>query len=1417
MSTPPTGTVTFFFTDIEGSTQRWERHPEAMAIALERHNAILHQAIESHGGYVFKTVGDAFHAAFPNAAEAVAAAVDAQRVLHAETWPDGGTGDAPLQVRMALHTGLVEVRHGDYFGPPLNRTARLMAAAHGGQVLISLVTEELVRDALPVGCSLRDLGMHRLKDLHHSEHIFRVQIDDLPGNDKPLNTAEALPASERAVLDVGQLPTESPYRGLHAFREEDAGFFFGREAFTALLVEAVGRTSMVGVIGPSGSGKSSVVFAGLVPYLRAENGKSRWLIVELRPGGRPFQALAAVLVPLVAGSEFNEIDRLAEVNKLAGYLRDRTISPQDVLVRIGEKRPDIGRLLLVADQFEELYTLCPDEDEQRAFQDLVFQTAFDRGAMPVTLGLTLRADFMGHALAYRPFADAVQHHQVVLGPMNREELARAIRLPAEKQGRAFETGLVERIVDDVGEKSGSLPLLEFALTKLWDEQKGGWLTHDAYEQIGRVEGAVARHADTVYQNLSTANQERARRVFVQLVQPGEGTEDTRRLATRSELDEDWDLVGKLADARLVVTSRDEAGHETAEVVHEALIRSWEQLREWINADRRFRTWQERLRFALRQWEATRRDEGVLLRGAPLAEAEDWLGQRGAQLTPDERLFVENGVILRDSEAVEREGQRQRELQAAEQLAEAQRQRAENEARAAKAQALAAQRLRQRAVFLAVSLVAAAGLAIAAIAFAHKAQQNGAQAETAAQLSFARELAAASVSNLSVDPERSALLALRAISISEAALGTAAPEAERALHLALQQTRLRRTIVAHPDGVADVAVTPDGQRIVSCGSDGIKVWERTTGRLVLEVTQPMTAVTSVAISPDGLLIASGGPDGVARIFRLVDGSEVVSMTGHTRPILQVEFSPDGSRLATAGADATARIWDVATGRESLALRVLGKDVRSVAWRPDGRQLATASNEPVIMVRIWDVTTGKAILEITGPTLFVLSVAFTPDGNRIATASTTDARIWDARSGELLNILYGHDDELRDAVFSPDGELLLSGSADKTAGLWGIGTVVRAGSPLLIRLAGHSGQVRSVAFTPSGQDVVTASSDGTIKIWDISSRQAWRTMSGHRAAINGIAIAPDGQRIATGGSDGTVRIWDIASETPEITITGHTTSVYRVAFSPDGKTLATASKDRTAKLWDAQTGSLLQTFTGHMLDVTAVKFSPDGRRLVTGSNDKTAAVWDVATGARLLTLAGHTAGVHSVAFDPEGKRIATGSEDYTAKVWDSRTGQELRSLEVRGMVAQIRFSPDGGRILTASDSGRHAKIWDAATGTLLLTVSTFRRPIQGGDFSPDGTRFATSSWDGTVKLWDSATGEELLTVATAPRGLTDLAFSADGSHLVAGSYDLANKTGRAYVFTLRLDELVALGQAQVTRSLTDQECRVFLHMVGCTPQQ
>lgn len=467
---------------------------------------------------------------------------------------------------------------------------------------------------------------------------FRSRGDDPVLLHSLVNAIHGQPPGPDAQNSVREtLAAICPYRGLLYFREEDAPFFFGREAAIQQLVSGVQQHNLVAVVGASGSGKSSVVRAGLVPKLRTSRDRV-WEVATMVPTDRPIHALAAILLPFLE-PDMTETDRLIEMNKLAEALLSQTIKLREVVDRVLAKQPGTDRLLLIADQWEELFTLGKDDAARRCFIDNILETT---ASTKLSAVLTLRGDFFGKAITdYRPLSDRVQGAQINLGPMKREELRLAIEEPAKKAGLTFEAGLVDLMLEQASDEPGHLPLLEFVLRQLWEQRRGGELHHEAYRAMGQLEGAIAAKADSIYGGLSPDDQRRVQQIFLRLVRPGEGEADTRRRATSSELGEEArSLVKTLADERLVVTARLAGGVEdTVEVSHEALVRHWSHLKGWVDADRQFLVWQQRLNVMRKEWELGQRSTDLLLRGLPLRESTELLKNRPTSFSSDERVFI----------------------------------------------------------------------------------------------------------------------------------------------------------------------------------------------------------------------------------------------------------------------------------------------------------------------------------------------------------------------------------------------------------------------------------------------------------------------------------------------------------------------------------------------------------------------------------------------------------------------------------------------------------------------------------------------------------------------------------------------------------------------------------------------------------
>jgi formylglycine-generating enzyme required for sulfatase activity len=495
------------------------------------------------------------------------------------------------------------------------------------------------------------------RDVYHAQQIVIYQYPSHPS-----------PVLDRALAGEELAPEVSPYKGLAFFDIADAEIFFGRETMVQKLLNKFKATNFVAVVGPSGSGKSSLVRAGLVTALRngALSGSRDWDLAIVRPGEDPLRALAQPLVERLAAT-LTPVERLTEIRKLADYLRKGTLTIGDALAQLREQPNRPARWLLIIDQFEEAFTLCTDEELRRTFLRTLLamtETAW------LTLVFTLRADFYGRILEEEHFGQRVDAGLVNVLPMNEAERRAAIEQPALNAGRRFEEGLVERILDAVAEEPGELPLLEFALTELWERQTAtGLLTHTAYEEIGEVAGAIARRADDIWRSFDPETQTATRRLFTHLVRvarPDEGAEDTNRRIRLQELDLTTQvLVLKLADARLLVTDRDgNTGEVTVEVAHEALIRNWQDLQTWLNSDREFLLWRQRLRTMVETWLQSERDEGALLRGALLTEAEAWATTRGSELTVLEQEFLNTSRVVINQEEGAQEAARQRELKQA---------------------------------------------------------------------------------------------------------------------------------------------------------------------------------------------------------------------------------------------------------------------------------------------------------------------------------------------------------------------------------------------------------------------------------------------------------------------------------------------------------------------------------------------------------------------------------------------------------------------------------------------------------------------------------------------------------------------------------------------------------------------------------
>jgi len=1226
--------------------------------------------------------------------------------------------------------------------------------------------------SIAVGYSEAQIG--RLEKNQRRPDLTALKALFLPAlhlENEPELTTRFLELAESTRQEDAPAPGLAPYKGLLFFDESDTDLFFGREVLTAQLAGHVIDLAMdssarfLSVVGASGSGKSSLVRAGLAVTLK----RAGWEARVFTPTTHP-------------------------LNVLEAHLKAAQPKPAE-------------RILIVVDQFEEVFTLCRDEIERIGFIEKLLASAEEKSKRMMVV-IALRADFYSHCAQYPSLRQAVAAEQEYIGQMTAEELRRAIEEPAKRGGWEFEPGLVDLLLQDIGAhgtgepEPGALPLLSHALLATWERRRGRTFTLEGYRSSGGVRGAIAETAESVFNDqLNQTQQELARDVFLRLTELGEGTEDTRRRAALNELVRQSTeatqlraVLNTLAEARLITLNED-----SAEVAHEALIREWQRLHEWLTQDREGLLLHRHLTESAHEWERRGRDPAELYRGARLAQAREWAAANEERLNAVEHAFLAASIDQEQHDAVEREAQRQRELEAAQRLAETEKARAEEQASSLK-------RLRQRGVFLAGAVALALVAAIVAAAFANNAQQQ-------ALTSSVRELSSAANLNLEVDPERSILLALQAVSKTYIIDHTVLPEAEDALHRAVQASRIELTLRGHTDVVWSAVFSPDGKRVATASADGTaKIWDAVTGKELLTVKGSSYGIVWHAMfSPDGKLLATAGQDGIVHLWDATSGQKLFDLSGHNEDVSHIEFSADGTRLATVSPDGTAKVWDVLTRKALLTLdQGEGAVPYWVAFHPDGSRIAVANtrgsgNEG--WVSVWDVVTGEMLFTLPDQNAYVNSVVFSSDGTHMVTTSDDQTtRIWDANSGELLQTFYGQTINITNAAYSPDDTRIAT-----AIGNGQVSVLDAATGRELLRLAGHSGDIHMVAFSPDGRRIVTAGIDKTARVWSVGPIREFMTLVNGPAILSQIgaklAYSPDGTQLAVAYSDPTAKVWEVPTGKLLFRLSGHADEVIFIAYSSDGSQIVTASRDGTAKVWDAKTGKEMLTLRGHRDDVFGVAFSPDGSRLATASFDGTAKIWDAATGQEILTLRGHTGWVGSVAFSYDGSRIATSSSDGTAMVWDAKTGKRLFTLNGHtNTVRQVVFNPDGTRLATAGLEGS-AKVWDAQTGKELLALSSHTGQVLSVAFSPEGKTVATASGDRTAKVWDAGTGEELLTLH-APDGLTSVAFSPDGSQLAVASRD-----GTDRIYLLKIEDLITLAKERVTRSLTLQECQQYLHVETC----
>jgi WD40 repeat protein/transcriptional regulator with XRE-family HTH domain len=1194
----------------------------------------------------------------------------------------------------------------------------------------------------------------RLPDLTALKALF---VPALHLENEPELIKHFLELAESARQEEVPAPGIAPYKGLLFFDEYDADLFFGREALTAHLADHVMDLAMdsswrfLAVIGASGSGKSSLVRAGLAVALK----RAGWDACIFTPSAQPLKMLVTNLKP--------------------------------------PRTKDSERVFIIVDQFEEVFTLCHDESERIAFIEKLL--AFSNSPLTLspktrnenaTVIIVLRADFYSHLAQYPLLREAVAAAQEYIGQMTAKELRRAIEEPAKRGGWEFEHGLVDILLQDIGLQGshelepGALPLLSHVLLTTWQHRRGHVVTVDGYHASGGVRGAIAETAESVFTDqLNQQQQELAHDVFLRLTELGEGTEDTRRRATLNELVRQSGeatqlraVLNTLAEARLITLNED-----SAEVAHEALIREWQRLREWLHEDREGLKLHRHLTEATQEWEMLQRDADALYRGARLAQINEWAALHPHALNPRESMFLDASNARAVQEEQQREEQRQRELAAAKNRAEIERQ--------------SAARLRVRNKVIMIIGVCALLLAGLAGLFSIRSQANFTRAEAQRLAAEANNLYKSSGS-----PELIALLALHSMNLQYSAQG------DEVLTRAANLNYPKQIYTGHTKAVWGAAFSVDDKYVLTGSEDGTaRMWDRKTGQEVRQFGCPYL-VYQVAFAPDGRSVLTNCGDTSIRLWDPETGKELHQFAP-TDFADQPFFSRDGKRLLAASRDAIVWEWDTETGQLVKRIKVPLSARSRLFVSPDGKYVLTQAFSDHV-VRLWSI--GQTVTEIRSlsydDTLFSFSVAFSSDNAHILIGYSGGAiLVWDVTSGEIVQSLKGHTAAVTGITLSPDGKYVLTGSADKTVRLWDWHTGAE-----VLRLS-QPDPVFASTLSADGRYVLAGANDGTVRLWDTLSQSRLPLFTGHAATVSAISFSPDGKLLATGGSDG-MRLWDVGSGRLIRGFPEAGSINYGVKFSPDGRYLLSGNWAGVVTLWNVNTGQQVQNFvldTSTSSGINDVAFSPDQRRVLAGGFDDSvfsaARVWDIETGKPIFTsFVGHQMAdvISRVSFSPDNQYMLTAHGSGLVRLWDPEDGTLLGELPGHtDVVNGAAFSPDGKYMATAGND-KIVRLWNVKTRQEIRQFIGHTEAVWSVVFSPDGTVIATASADGTAKLWNTDTGAELRRFVGHTAGVENIAFTPDGKFIGTVSDD-----GTARLWDFDYHTTIQYLCSQLLRDFTEVE--------------